>query len=81
MARIEIGNCLVSDARVCDGRLIFKKTRILVYDALELAQKGYSAEAIAKQYRGLIKASAIREALSLVRKGLVREVGAKKAVA
>ena len=81
MARIEIGTYLVSDARVCGGRLVFKETRILVYDALELAQKGYSVGAIAKQYRGLIKASAIREALSLVRKGLVREVGNKKAVA
>lgn len=74
MARIEIGKYLAVDTRVCGGRLIFKGTRILVSDALELAQADYSPEAIADQYRGIIKAEAVREALSLVRRGIVKEV-------
>ena len=77
MARIEIGQHLAVDTRVCGGRLIFKGTRILVSDVLELAQAGYTPEAIAKQYRGLITPEAVREALSLIRRGIVREVATK----
>lgn len=77
MARIEIGKHLAADTRVCRGRLIFKGTRILVSDALELTHAGYSPEAIARQYRGLITVKGVREALSLTRRGLVREIPAK----
>jgi len=73
MARIEIGKYLAADTRVCAGRLIFKGTRILVADALELSQAGYAPDDIAAQYRGAIVPAAVREALSLIRKGLVKE--------
>ena len=39
MTRIEIGQHLVADSRVCDGRLIFKGTRIMVADAVESATR------------------------------------------
>lgn len=74
MARIEIGRHLAADPRVCGGRLIFKGSRILVSDVLELAEAGYSAEAITRQYRGIIRPAAIREAVSLIRRKLVKEV-------
>jgi uncharacterized protein (DUF433 family) len=74
MARIEIGKYLASDPRVCRGRLIFKGTRILVSDAIELVQAGYTPDGVAKQYRGLITPEAVREALSLIRRGIVKEV-------
>lgn len=74
MARVEIGKHLVVDARVCGGRLIFKGTRIMVADAVELAEGGYSAEAIAQQYRGAITPEAVNEALKFVRQGIVKEV-------
>ena len=54
MARIEIGKHLAADTRVCQGRLIFKGTRILVSDAIELTKAGYTPAAIARQYRGII---------------------------
>jgi uncharacterized protein (DUF433 family) len=73
MARIEIGKYLAADTRVCGGRLIFKGTRILVADALELSSGGYSPEAVAEQYHGIITSEAVREALSLIRRGVVRE--------
>ena len=38
---------------VCGGRLIFKGTRIMVADAVELAERGYSADDIAAQYRAI----------------------------
>ena len=74
MARVEIGKHLAVDKRVCGGRLIFKGTRIMVADAVELAEDGYSPEAIARQYRGAITAEAVSEALELVRKGIVKEI-------
>lgn len=74
MARTEIGNYLAVDTRVCSGRLIFKGARILVSDAMELIEAGYSPEAVAQQYRGAITADAVSEAISLFRKGMVKEV-------
>ena len=74
MARIEIGKHLAADTRICGGRLIFKGSRLLVSDALELTHAGYTPEAIAQQYRGIITPEAVHEALSLTRRGVVREV-------
>lgn len=74
MARIEIGRHLAIDTRVCGGRLIFKGTRILVSDALELLQANFTAEQIAQEYQGLIAPEAVLEAFTLSRKGIVREV-------
>jgi uncharacterized protein (DUF433 family) len=74
MARIEIGKHLAADTRVCGGRLIFKGTRILVSDALELSAAGYAPEAIADQYPGILTPEAVREALRLTHQGLVREI-------
>lgn len=79
MARIEIGKYLAADTRVCGGRLIFRGTRILVADGLELLDAGYPPEAVAKQYRGILCAAAVREAASLVRRGIVREVAVRSA--
>ena len=77
MARIEIGKHLAADTRVCRGRLIFKGTRILVSDALELTEVGYTPEAIARQYRGMLTPKGVREALTLTRRGIVREIVAR----
>ena len=66
MARVEIGNHLAVDTRVCGGRVIFNGTRIMIADAVELSGRGYAPEAIADQYYGIITPEAVREALSLV---------------
>ena len=77
MARIEIGKHLAADTRVCSGRLIFKGTRILVSDAIELSEAGYTPEAISRQYRGMLTPKGVREALALTRRGIVREILAR----
>jgi uncharacterized protein (DUF433 family) len=79
MARTEIGHYLAIDSRVCGGRLIFKGTRILVSDVLEMVHAGLTKGKVAREYRGLVKPAAIAEALSLIRRGVVREVGKKPA--
>lgn len=79
MARLEIGKHLAADTRLCGGRLIFRGTRIMVADALELLAAGYTPEELARQYRGLVTAAAVREAVGLTRRGLVREVAVRTA--
>jgi uncharacterized protein (DUF433 family) len=74
MARVEIGHYLATDTRVCRGRLVFKGTRVLVSDALDLMKAGFSPEQISQEYGGLVTAEAIREAVAFSRKGIVREV-------
>jgi uncharacterized protein (DUF433 family) len=81
MARIEIGKHLAVDTRVCGGRLIFKGSRILVSDAIELTEAGYTPEAVAKQYRGLITPEAVREAKSLMVRGFLKEMPRRAKVA
>jgi uncharacterized protein (DUF433 family) len=79
MARIEIGRHLAIDSKVCGGRLIFRGTRILVQDVLEMIRQGGTPERAAAEYPGLLSAAAVSEAVSLNRRGLVREVGKKPA--
>ena len=74
MARIEIGQYLATDTRVCSGRLIFRGTRILVADALELLHSGWKPDHIAQEYRGLVSAEAVQEALTFSQQGIAREV-------
>ena len=74
MARVEIGQHLTIDTRVCGGRLIFKGTRILVSDVLELLRAGFTVEQISQEYQGLVTPQAVREAVTFSRKGIVREV-------
>ena len=81
MARIEIGKHLAVDTRVCGGRLIFRGSRILVSDAIELTEAGYTPEAVAKQYRGLITPEAVREAKSLLFRGFLKEAPRRAKVA
>jgi uncharacterized protein (DUF433 family) len=66
MTRVEIGQDLVTDTRVCGGRLVFKGTRILVAGVLALLKAEFAPEQIAQGYRGLLTPEAVREVVSLV---------------
>ena len=79
MARLEIGKHLAADSRVCGGRLIFRGTRVLVADALELLAAGYTPEGLVGQYPGVLTAEAVREAVTLTRRGVIREIVSRRA--
>jgi len=53
---------IVADPEICHGKPIFKGTRILVSDILELVAAGESSEKIVEEYPSLSK-DMIREAL------------------
>jgi hypothetical protein len=42
-------------------------------DAIELTEAGYTPEAVARQYRGLITPEAVHEAKSLLMRGILKE--------
>jgi uncharacterized protein (DUF433 family) len=48
--RIEINNYIVADSDICEGKPIFKETRIMVWQVLELLGSGLSIEEIRKDY-------------------------------
>jgi len=81
MARTEIGKYLVIDTRVCGGRVIFKGSRIMVSDAIELNHAGYSPTQIASQYWDIITPEAVEEGLLLFQQGLIKEVEAEEKAA
>lgn len=72
MARVEIGQHLATDTRVCRGRLTFRGTRILVADALELLNAGWNPDRITREYRGMVSVEAIQETLAFNERGIVR---------
>src|SRR5215813_14751224 len=78
MARVEIGRYLATDSRVCKGRLIFKCTRILVSDAMELLRAGLTPEQISQEYRGIVKPAAVREAQTLATQGYLCPEGSTR---
>lgn len=53
---------IVADPEICHGEPIFKGTRVLVSDVLELLAAGESFESILEEYPSLTK-DMIREAL------------------
>ena len=62
MKRILINKYVVADPAVCHGKPIFKGTRIMVWQVLELLETGESSKEIYKAYPTLPK-GAIRAAL------------------
>lgn len=49
----------------------------MVSDAVELSKRGYSPEAIAEQYYGIIRPEAVKEAFSLLRRGILKEIASQ----
>ncbi len=60
--RLEIGRYIVVDDGVCHGKPVFKGTRILVNDVIELLGAGVSIEEIIKEYYPSLNEEMIREA-------------------
>lgn len=49
----------------------------MVSHVMELTEAGFSPEAIAKEYHGIISPAAVREARLLIKQGVVKEVSGK----
>lgn len=69
--RIEYGQYVVADPKICPGQLTFKGTRILVRDVLKMVADGYDWERISYEYDERIPREAIAEAIELAREALI----------
>lgn len=72
--RVELGQYIVSDPKICGGDLTFKGTRVLVRDVLYFIAKGKSWDWISDGYGGL-PLEAIAEAVRLAGDALVEKAG------
>ena len=77
--RIEFGEYVVSDPKICGGDLTFKGTRVLVKDVLYFVAEGKSWDWIADGYHGLPQA-AIAEAVRLAGAALIEKAAAANAI-
>jgi len=63
---------IVIDPKICHGKPVFKGTRVLVSDVLEMLAEGMSVDEILEEYPQLNR-EMIREALALAAELLRRE--------
>jgi uncharacterized protein (DUF433 family) len=74
-----LGRYIVADPRICHGEPIFKGTRKLVRDCVEMAAKGLTIDELAS--RANLPREAIVEALHFAAEVLQRHYTARSAVA
>ncbi len=63
MKRKEFGKYIVSDPKICHGKLTFKGTRIFVRDVVEMIAEGMDWDTIINEWDGVIDKEAIAEAV------------------
>ncbi len=63
---------IITDPKICHGKPVFKGTRVLVSDVLEMLAEGMSIDDILKEYPQLSK-EMILEAIALAAELLRRE--------
>lgn len=68
-----IGRYIVSDPKICHGKLTFKGTRVFVDDVLGMVAEGYSWNYIEEQWNGTVTKEAIKEAVILSKDSLLQQ--------
>jgi uncharacterized protein (DUF433 family) len=79
MERIELGEYIVADPKICHGRLTFKGTRLFVSDVLEMVAEGMDWDRIIWECHESITRAAIAEAIRLASEALQRQLPDKPA--
>ncbi|HEV2330745.1 MAG TPA: DUF433 domain-containing protein [Verrucomicrobiae bacterium] len=74
--RIELGEYIVADPKICHGKPTFKGTRIMVWQVLEDVAEGRSWDFICnRRWGGRIPLSAVAEAVRLAQEALLERYG------
>jgi uncharacterized protein (DUF433 family) len=71
--RIEINEFIVSDSEVCGGTPIFKNTRVMVWQILELLGAGVNIQEIRKDYFPHISEEAVLSVFNFTSKLISEE--------
>ena len=53
--RIEINDYIIVDSEICHGKPVFKNTRIMVWEMLEMLKAGANSKEIIEAYPSLTK--------------------------
>lgn len=67
-----IGRHIVADPKVCHGQPTFRGTRVLVADVLSQVASGMDWQSIIEDWHGTISEDAIREAVDLASRALIK---------
>jgi uncharacterized protein (DUF433 family) len=70
------GRYIVTDSKICHGKLTFRGSRIMVSVVLELVSKGMDWDEIARNFDGRISRPAIAAAIRVAGKLLQKPVAA-----
>ena len=68
------GKYIISDPRVCNGKLVVRETEIPVEEVLEQVADGMDWQEIVEDWEGLINHQAIAEAVRLATESLITRV-------
>ena len=73
--RIELGQFIVADPKICHGKPTYKGTRIMVWQILESLADGESVDELVKAWDGRVSRDAILETIRLARNTLLNAQG------
>jgi uncharacterized protein (DUF433 family) len=73
MERVELGEHIIADPRICHGKLTFRGTRLFVSDVLEMVAEGMDWDQIIRECHGSIGKEAIAEAIRLASRVLLQQ--------
>jgi uncharacterized protein (DUF433 family) len=63
--RVELGQYIVADPRICGGQPTFKGSRIMVWIVLEQIEDGITWDQIVSEWSGKVPKAAIAEAVAV----------------
>jgi len=73
--RIELGQFIVADPKICHGKLTYKGTRIMVWQVLAMLERGESWDYIRKAWDDRVSKAAIAETIQLARNSFLDSHG------
>lgn len=76
--RIELGQFIVADPKICHGKPTYKGTRIMVWQILEALADGESVDQLVEAWGGRVSREAILETIRLAGGALLNSDGRLK---
>lgn len=73
--RIELGQFIVADPKICHGKPTYTGTRIMVWQILEALSRGESVDELVSAWDGRVSRDAILETIRLSKNSLLNSHG------
>jgi uncharacterized protein (DUF433 family) len=76
--RLELGQHIVADPKICHGKPTYRGTRIMVWQILEALAEGESVDELVRAWGGRISREAVLETIRLAKSNLLSDDGKLK---